>query len=139
MLTTGVGWTGPPGPLEATIHSSENPKASLQAQAETPPADPSSSLFQETSKRLAKQIPFVIQYLMLQQTGTRLQKATMQILQETDHYSRLLQEPSDASTERRFLKEKTDRLTLSGNHPVKGRGCTKGQQCFGVFPAVHSP
>lgn len=35
----------------------------------------------------------------------------MQILQDREHYSWLLQEQSDTSTKRRFLKEKIYRLT----------------------------
>uniref|UniRef100_A0A452SR46 Interferon-induced GTP-binding protein Mx2 n=1 Tax=Ursus americanus TaxID=9643 RepID=A0A452SR46_URSAM len=67
--------------------------------------------FWETSKRLANQIPFIIQYFVLQENGSCLQKAMMQILQDREHYSWLLQEQSDTSTKRRFLKEKIYRLT----------------------------
>uniref|UniRef100_A0A452SQW2 MX dynamin like GTPase 2 n=1 Tax=Ursus americanus TaxID=9643 RepID=A0A452SQW2_URSAM len=61
--------------------------------------------------RLANQIPFIIQYFVLQENGSCLQKAMMQILQDREHYSWLLQEQSDTSTKRRFLKEKIYRLT----------------------------
>ncbi|XP_034511323.1 interferon-induced GTP-binding protein Mx2 isoform X2 [Ailuropoda melanoleuca] len=67
--------------------------------------------FWETSKRLANQIPFIIQYFILQENGSCLQKAMMQILQDREHYCWLLQEQSDTSTKRRFLKEKIYRLT----------------------------
>lgn len=67
--------------------------------------------FTETSKRLANQIPFIIQYFMLQENGDKVQKAMMQLLQETQHYSWLLQEQSDTATKRKFLKEKIFRLT----------------------------
>ncbi|CAD7693675.1 unnamed protein product [Nyctereutes procyonoides] len=66
--------------------------------------------FLETSKRLANQIPFIIQYFVLQENGSCLQKAMMQILQEREQYSWLLQEHTDTSTKRRFLKEKIYRL-----------------------------
>lgn len=67
--------------------------------------------FMETSKRLANQIPFIIQYFMLQENGDKVQKAMMQLLQDTQHYSWLLQEQSDTATKRKFLKEKIFRLT----------------------------
>ncbi|KAM8906758.1 interferon-induced GTP-binding protein Mx2 [Lycaon pictus] len=66
--------------------------------------------FLETSKRLANQIPFIIQYFVLQENGSCLQKAMMQILQEREQYSWLLQEHTDTSAKRRFLKEKIYRL-----------------------------
>uniref|UniRef100_A0A8C0KVX6 Interferon-induced GTP-binding protein Mx2 n=1 Tax=Canis lupus dingo TaxID=286419 RepID=A0A8C0KVX6_CANLU len=66
--------------------------------------------FLETSKRLANQIPFIIQYFVLQENGSCLQKAMMQILQEKEQYSWLLQEHADTSAKRRFLKEKIYRL-----------------------------
>ncbi|KAF6120467.1 MX dynamin like GTPase 2 [Phyllostomus discolor] len=67
--------------------------------------------FCETSKRLANQIPFIIQYFMLQENSDHLQKAMMQILQEKEHYSWLLQEQSETAQKRRRLKEKIYRLT----------------------------
>ncbi|XP_008143916.2 interferon-induced GTP-binding protein Mx2 [Eptesicus fuscus] len=67
--------------------------------------------FLETSKRLANQIPFIIQYFMLQENGDYLQKAMMQILQEKDQYSWLLQEQNETALKRKFLKEKIYRLT----------------------------
>ncbi|XP_004429766.1 PREDICTED: interferon-induced GTP-binding protein Mx2 [Ceratotherium simum simum] len=67
--------------------------------------------FLETSKRLANQIPFIIQYFMLQENGDWLQKAMMQILNEKEHYSWLLQEQAETSTKRNILKEKIYRLT----------------------------
>lgn len=67
--------------------------------------------FLETSNRLANQIPFIIQYFVLQENGDHLGKAMMQILQEKEHYSWLLQEQSETANKRRFLKEKIYRLT----------------------------
>ncbi|XP_036098626.1 interferon-induced GTP-binding protein Mx2 [Molossus molossus] len=67
--------------------------------------------FSGSSKRLANQIPLIIQYFMLQENGSCLQKAMMQILQEKEHYSWLLQEQSETTQKRRFLKEKIYRLT----------------------------
>ncbi|KAB0403504.1 hypothetical protein E2I00_002446 [Balaenoptera physalus] len=66
--------------------------------------------FSETSKRLANQIPFIIQYFMLQENGDYLQKAMMQILQEKQHYAWLLQEQGDTTAKRKFLQEKIYRL-----------------------------
>lgn len=67
--------------------------------------------FSETSKRLANQIPFIIQFFVLQDNGNWLQKAMMQILQEKERYSWLLQEQGETATKRRFLKERIYRLT----------------------------
>lgn len=67
--------------------------------------------FWETSKRLANQIPFIIQYFILQENGSCLQKAMMQVLQERENYSWLLQEQSDIAAKRRFLKDKIYRLS----------------------------
>ncbi|EHH16958.1 interferon-induced GTP-binding protein Mx2 [Macaca thibetana thibetana] len=67
--------------------------------------------FSETSTRLANQIPFIIQYFMLRENGDSLQKAMMQILQEKNRYSWLLQEQSETATKRRMLKERIYRLT----------------------------
>ncbi|XP_006916792.1 interferon-induced GTP-binding protein Mx2 isoform X1 [Pteropus alecto] len=67
--------------------------------------------FLETSNRLANQIPFIIQYFMLQENSDYLQKAMMQMLQEREHYTWLLQEQSETAAKRQFLKEKIYRLT----------------------------
>ncbi|XP_017735707.1 PREDICTED: interferon-induced GTP-binding protein Mx2 [Rhinopithecus bieti] len=67
--------------------------------------------FSETSQRLANQIPFIIQYFMLRENGDSLQKAMMQILQEKNRYSWLLQEHSETATKRKILKERIYRLT----------------------------
>lgn len=67
--------------------------------------------FSETSNRLANQIPFIIQYFILQENGDSLAKAMMQILQEKQHYSWLLQEQSETANKRQYLKEKIYRLT----------------------------
>ncbi|XP_014694764.1 interferon-induced GTP-binding protein Mx2 [Equus asinus] len=66
--------------------------------------------FSETSQRLANQIPFIIQYFMLQDNSDCLQKAMMQLLYDKEHYSWMLQEQSETSTKRRFLKQKIYRL-----------------------------
>lgn len=104
---------GPPGLSKTTTHASRTPKllCSHRPWAEIPAAKSSHSLFQETSNRLANQIPFIIQYFVLQENGDQLGKAMMQILQEKEHYSWLLQEQSETANKRRFLKEKIYRLT----------------------------
>ena len=48
---------------------------------------------------------------MLQENSDHLQKAMMQVLQEKEHYSWLLQEQSETAHKRRVLKEKIYRLT----------------------------
>ncbi|XP_045396654.1 interferon-induced GTP-binding protein Mx2 [Lemur catta] len=67
--------------------------------------------FLETSKRLANQIPFIIQYFVLQENSEWLQKVMMQIIQEKEHYSWFLQEQSETAKKRRFLKDRIYRLT----------------------------
>ncbi|XP_054434503.1 interferon-induced GTP-binding protein Mx2 [Pteronotus mesoamericanus] len=67
--------------------------------------------FSETRNRLANQIPFIIQYFILQENGNCLQKTMLQILQEKERYSWLLQEQNDTAHKRRVLKEKIYRLT----------------------------
>nr|BAN84465.1 interferon-induced GTP-binding protein MX2 [Sus scrofa] len=66
--------------------------------------------FMGTSQRLANQIPFIIQYCVLQESRDHLQKAMMQMLQGREQYSWLLQEESHTSAKRHFLKEKIHRL-----------------------------
>uniref|UniRef100_A0A8I3W7U2 Interferon-induced GTP-binding protein Mx2 n=1 Tax=Callithrix jacchus TaxID=9483 RepID=A0A8I3W7U2_CALJA len=78
--------------------------------------------FLETSKRLANQIPFIIQYFMLRENGDWLQKAMMQILQEKDRYSWLLQEQSETATRRRILKERIYRLAQARHMLCKFSG-----------------
>ncbi|XP_006886828.1 PREDICTED: interferon-induced GTP-binding protein Mx2 [Elephantulus edwardii] len=67
--------------------------------------------FLETSKRLANQIPIIIQYFLLQDNGDCLQKSIMQLLQVKDHYTWLLEEQKETATRRKFLKEKIYRLS----------------------------
>ncbi|XP_012495522.1 PREDICTED: interferon-induced GTP-binding protein Mx2 [Propithecus coquereli] len=67
--------------------------------------------FSETSKRLANQIPFIIQYFVLQENSDWLQKAIMQIIQEKNYYSWFLQEQSETAKKRRFLRDRVYRLT----------------------------
>ncbi|XP_021570621.1 interferon-induced GTP-binding protein Mx2-like [Carlito syrichta] len=69
------------------------------------------SYFQEMARRLANQIPFIIQYFMLRENGDCLQKNMMHILQDKDRYSWLLQEQSETATKRKFLKDRISRLT----------------------------
>ena len=47
---------------------------------------------------------------MLRENGDYLQKAMMQILQEKQHYTWLLQEQGDTTAKRKFLQEKIYRL-----------------------------
>uniref|UniRef100_A0A8C5UZB7 Interferon-induced GTP-binding protein Mx2 n=1 Tax=Microcebus murinus TaxID=30608 RepID=A0A8C5UZB7_MICMU len=67
--------------------------------------------FLETSKRLANQIPFIIQYFMLRENSDWLQENIMQIIQEKENYSWYLQEQSETAMKRKFLKDRLHRLT----------------------------
>ncbi|XP_004697376.2 interferon-induced GTP-binding protein Mx2 [Echinops telfairi] len=87
---------------------------------ESPPSSNSSiteigvhlnAYFMETSARLGNQIPIIIQFFLLQENGNCLQKSMMQILQEKEHYSWILEEQRETSDKRRFLKERIFRLT----------------------------
>lgn len=69
-----------------------------------------SRLFQETSKRLSNQIPFIIQFFILRENGDCLQKAMLKILQEKDRYCWLLQEHRETAAKRKVLKERLSRL-----------------------------
>ncbi|XP_058517584.1 interferon-induced GTP-binding protein Mx2 [Ochotona princeps] len=64
----------------------------------------------ETSKRLSNQIPLLVQFFILWENGDNLQKATMQML-EKDKCAWLLQEHSEAATQRQQLKDRIYRLT----------------------------
>nr|KAF6475298.1 MX dynamin like GTPase 2 [Rousettus aegyptiacus] len=105
---------------EATLPGRPGQTASLQAPLSNNAASVSSvteigvhlnAYFSETSNRLANQIPFIIQYFMLQENSDHLQKAMMQMLQGREHYAWLLQEQSETAAKRQFLKEKIYRLT----------------------------
>lgn len=67
--------------------------------------------FLETSQRLANQIPIQIRHFMLYEFGDCLQKSMMQILQQKESYSWLLEEQNETMAKREFLKEKIHRLT----------------------------
>ncbi|XP_049641578.1 interferon-induced GTP-binding protein Mx2 [Suncus etruscus] len=67
--------------------------------------------FLETSQRLANQIPIQIRHFMLYEYGDCLQKSMMQILQDKNSFSWLLQEQNETMAKREFLKEKIHRLT----------------------------
>lgn len=109
VLTTGVEGDGTPGPSNVAVHASETASATTGL-AKASPADFSYPPFQGTSQRLANQIPFIIQYCVLQESRDHLQKAMMQMLQGREQYSWLLQEESHTSAKRHFLKEKIHRL-----------------------------
>ncbi|XP_055975542.1 interferon-induced GTP-binding protein Mx2 [Sorex fumeus] len=66
--------------------------------------------FLEASQRLANQIPLIIRFFMLQEYGECLQKSMMQILQDKQSYSWLLQEQNETMLKRKFLKDKISRL-----------------------------
>uniref|UniRef100_A0A8C3WJC4 Interferon-induced GTP-binding protein Mx2 n=1 Tax=Catagonus wagneri TaxID=51154 RepID=A0A8C3WJC4_9CETA len=101
-------------PAEASL---QNPQLRLPFVNGPPPVSSITEIgvhmnayFTGTTQRLANQIPVIIQYCVLQENRDRVQKAMMQILQGREHYSWLLQEQSNTSAKRKFLKEKIHRL-----------------------------
>ncbi|KAM6224043.1 interferon-induced GTP-binding protein Mx2 [Rhynchocyon petersi] len=67
--------------------------------------------FTETSKRLANQIPIIIQFFMLQDNAECLQKSIMQVLKDKDSYDYFLQERKEVATRRKLLQERIYRLS----------------------------
>ncbi|XP_049730860.1 interferon-induced GTP-binding protein Mx2-like [Elephas maximus indicus] len=67
--------------------------------------------FTETSRRLANQIPLIIQFFLLQENSDCLQRSMMHILHEKEGFAWLLQEQTETAAKRRFLKERIYRLT----------------------------
>lgn len=67
--------------------------------------------FLETSKRLANQIPLIVSCFVLRDSGDCLQRATLQVLREKEHYGWLLQEQSEVAARREQLKQKIFRLS----------------------------
>ncbi|KAH0624822.1 hypothetical protein JD844_032656 [Phrynosoma platyrhinos] len=67
--------------------------------------------FKSAGIRLGTQIPMIIQGYVLHDYADKLQNAMMQLLQDRDQYSILLQERKDSVGERATLKERIKRLT----------------------------
>ncbi|XP_004602574.2 interferon-induced GTP-binding protein Mx2 [Sorex araneus] len=66
--------------------------------------------FQEASQRLANQIPLIIRFFMLQEYGECLQKSMLQILQDKQSFSWLMQEQNETMLKRKCLVDKIHRL-----------------------------
>ncbi|KAF1484115.1 Interferon-induced GTP-binding protein Mx, partial [Megadyptes antipodes antipodes] len=66
---------------------------------------------QGASKRLSNQIPLIILSSALHDFGDKLQTTMLQLLQEKDKLSHLLQEDSEAAKHRSYLSQQVNRLT----------------------------
>ncbi|KAH0624821.1 hypothetical protein JD844_032655 [Phrynosoma platyrhinos] len=73
-------------------------------------------------RRLSCQIPLIIQFYALQKYGGNLQNEMLQLLQDRDKLSILLQERKDAAEQRQFLTDRINRLTEARNHLAKFSG-----------------
>ncbi|XP_009281369.1 PREDICTED: interferon-induced GTP-binding protein Mx [Aptenodytes forsteri] len=67
--------------------------------------------FNGASKRLSNQIPLIILSSALHDFGDKLQTTMLQLLQEKDKLSHLLQENSEAAKHRSYLSQRVNRLT----------------------------
>ncbi|KAM6285129.1 interferon-induced GTP-binding protein Mx-like isoform 2-T4 [Spheniscus humboldti] len=67
--------------------------------------------FYGASKRLSNQIPLIILSSALHDFGDKLQTTMLQLLQEKDKLSHLLQEDSEAAKHRSYLSQRVNRLT----------------------------
>ncbi|NWS66465.1 MX protein, partial [Crotophaga sulcirostris] len=69
------------------------------------------SILQGASKRLCNQIPLIILYFALQEFGENLQTTMLQLLQDKEKLSHLLEEDSEAAKHRSYLSQRVNRLT----------------------------
>lgn len=67
--------------------------------------------FNSAGKRLSCQVPLIIQYYMLKLYGAQLQNEMLQLVQEKEELSNLLQERKDAAEKKQCLSELISRLT----------------------------
>lgn len=86
------------------------------------PLMPVRSPSQEASTHLSSYIPKVAQFFVLRSYGEQLQTAMLQLLQDKDACDWLLQERSDTSAKRRFLKERLSRLAQARRQLAKFPG-----------------
>nr|ABB30240.1 cytoplasmic interferon-inducible Mx2 [Sigmodon hispidus] len=93
------------------------PNASISSQSEvlknTSMADIFPHLYaycQEAHNRISSHIPLIIQYFILKMFAEKLQKSMLQLLQDKDSCSWLLEESIETSEKRKFLKERLSRL-----------------------------
>nr|XP_020645003.1 interferon-induced GTP-binding protein Mx2-like [Pogona vitticeps] len=78
--------------------------------------------FSNAGNRLSCQVPLIIQFYILQKFGDHLQNEMLQLLQNREKLSILLQERKDAAEQRQFLSDRIFRLTEARNHLAKFSG-----------------
>ncbi|NWS05672.1 MX protein, partial [Motacilla alba] len=71
----------------------------------------SPSISQEASKRLANQVPLIILSSVLHDFGENLQTSMLQLLQDKEKLTFLLEEDTEAAKTRNYLSQRVDRLT----------------------------
>ncbi|KAL1787234.1 interferon-induced GTP-binding protein Mx2 [Sigmodon hispidus] len=93
------------------------PNSSISSQSEALQDSSMAEIFphlyaycQEAHNRISSHIPVIIQYFILKMFAEKLQKSMLQLLQDKDSCSWLLEERNDTSKKRKFLKERLSRL-----------------------------
>ncbi|XP_052014972.1 interferon-induced GTP-binding protein Mx1 isoform X2 [Apodemus sylvaticus] len=66
--------------------------------------------YQECRRNIGRQIPLIIQYFILKTFGEEMEKAMLQLLQDTSKCSSFLEEQSDTREKKKFLKRRLLRL-----------------------------
>lgn len=66
--------------------------------------------YQECRRNIGRQIPLIIQYFILQTFGQEMEKAMLQLLQDTSKCNWFLTEQSDSREKKKFLKRRLLRL-----------------------------
>lgn len=66
--------------------------------------------YQECGRNIGRQIPLIIQYSILQTFGQEMEKAMLQLLQDTSKCNWFLTEQSDSREKKKFLKRRLLRL-----------------------------
>lgn len=66
--------------------------------------------YQECRRNIGRQIPLIIQYFILQTFGQEMEKAMLQLLQDTNKCNWFLIEQNDSREKRKFLKRRLLRL-----------------------------
>uniref|UniRef100_A0A8C4RR69 Uncharacterized protein n=1 Tax=Erpetoichthys calabaricus TaxID=27687 RepID=A0A8C4RR69_ERPCA len=75
-----------------------------------------SSYFKIASDRLANQIPLIVQYYIVHQYGTELQKKILQLIQGNKNLEELLEENKDVAEKRNRLRKRLERLNKAQEH-----------------------
>ncbi|MBN3290964.1 MX3 protein, partial [Polypterus senegalus] len=75
-----------------------------------------SSYFKIASDRLANQIPLIIQYYIVHQYGSELQKKILQLIQGNKNLEELLEENKDVAEKRNRLRKRLERLNKAQEH-----------------------